>query len=149
MHTNISRRHFLQVIVATGAVSALPGCNGGGDSSPEAFGDVGAGNVSELAVGSIQAVSNAPAYIARDASGLYAMTSTCTHAGCDMIASGAITSQGIACHCHGSVFDKNGNVVTGPANSALAHFAVSVDAAGAITVHGGQTVAQSERTAVA
>lgn len=148
MMNQVSRRHFLQVIAAVGAVSALPGC-GSGNASAEAFGDVSAGSVSELSVGTVKAIPNAPAYIARDASGLYAMTSTCTHAGCDMIASGSISNQGIVCNCHGSVFDKDGNPKSGPAQSALEHFAVSVDASGNITVHGGTSVSQAERIAVA
>jgi len=147
MTTHVSRRHFLQIIAATGAAGAISAC-GHSDASPESFGDVPAGNVSALSVGSIQAVPKAPAYVARDANGIYAMTSTCTHAGCDMIASGSVSASGIHCNCHGSVFDKDGNVTSGPANAALAHFEVSVDTTGAITVHGGKTVSQSTRVSV-
>jgi Rieske Fe-S protein len=147
--TKVSRRLFLKVIVATGAASAWGGCGGGNGAGAEAFGDASAGNSADLPVGSIRAVANAPAFIGRDQDGLYAMTSTCTHAGCDMIASGSITAQGIDCHCHGSVFDKNGNVISGPANSPLEHFAVSVDPSGAMTVHGGTQVPQSSRTPIA
>jgi cytochrome b6-f complex iron-sulfur subunit len=145
----VSRRLFLKLVVASSAASALGGCGGGGGTSAEAFGDASAGNVSDLPVGSIRAVPNAPAFIARDQDGLYAMTSTCTHAGCDLIASGVITAQGIDCRCHGSVFDKDGSVVSGPATNPLEHFAVSVDPSGAITVHGGTQVSQSTRTPIA
>ena len=149
MLTNISRRHFLQVVAAAGAATALTGCGSGNNGSAEAFGDASAGNVSALAVGRLEAVPNTPAFIGRDADGLYAMTATCTHAGCDMISAGSITAQGIVCNCHGSVFDKDGSVISGPAKSALEHFAVTVDASGNITVHGGSSVSQATRTPVA
>jgi hypothetical protein len=46
------------------------------------------------------------------------------------------------------MFDVDGNVTRGPANEALAHFAVTADASGNLTVHTGQTVAASTRLAV-
>jgi Rieske Fe-S protein len=96
----------------------------------------------------MQALSDAPAILARDENGLYAMTSTCTHQGCDMIHDGSVTNSAISCDCHGSRFDINGNPVAGPANAPLQHFAVSIDASGAITVHGGTDVSSSTRVPV-
>jgi Rieske Fe-S protein len=85
-------------------------------------------------------------YVGRDAGGLYAMSSIFTHLGCDM---GSFTAPtGPYCGCHGGQFDANGNVVYGPARSALPHYPVSVDSAtGAVTVDGTQVVAQSARVA--
>jgi nitrite reductase/ring-hydroxylating ferredoxin subunit len=100
-------------------------------------------------VGDLQAVSGAPAIIARDPGGLYAMTSTCTHEGCDMLREGSVSRDGVYCSCHGSTFDVNGKAVSGPAHGTLAHFAVSVDRQGLITVHGGTSVPAETRTAVA
>ena len=77
----------------------------------------------------------------------YAMTSTCTHAGCDMIADGRVNAQGVMCGCHNSRFDPNGRVKSGPARQPLQHFAVSVDSAGVVTVHGAEPVSASQRTA--
>ena len=107
------------------------------------FGDVSAGNVSELAVGQVTAIPGAPACVGRDAGGIYAMTLTCTHQGCQT----SVLGHQIACPCHGSVFDTNGNVVSGPAQDPLQHFAVTVDGSGAITVHGGTEVGQGVRVA--
>jgi Rieske Fe-S protein len=109
------------------------------------FGDAPAGNVSDTSVGMLADVPNAPAILARDAQGLYAMTNTCTHEGCDVAPSSGST---LYCSCHGSRFDDNGAVLHGPASSPLVHFAVIVDAAGAITVQGGTRVAAGVRTAV-
>lgn len=125
----------------------LAGCSAP-SGAPQAFGDVGAGNVSALAVDSIASVPNAPAIVGRDAAGVYAMTSICTHQGCDMNVDGTITSSGVLCQCHGSRFDLQGNPVSGPANTPLEHYAVTVDATGEITIHGGTTATEITRTAV-
>ena len=143
---NPSRRCFLKVV---GVSSALGGfaCSSG-SAAPEAFGDVSAGNVSSVSVGTLQAVSGAPVILGRDTHGLYAMTSTCTHEGCDMIHDGTISNSGAYCDCHGSRFDVNGKAIAGPASGTLQHFAVSVDANGEITVHGGSSVDSTVRVAV-
>ena len=142
-----SRRLFLHSSCAVGmAVGCGAPIQGGSD--PQSFGSVSAGNVSALPAGSLEAVSGEPLIIGRDAQGLYAMTSTCTHAGCDMTLYGDVTPQGVYCGCHGSRFDANGNVMRGPASAPLSHFAVAVDASGNITVDGTEQVAASVRTKV-
>ncbi len=54
-----------------------------------------------------------------------ALTSICTHTGCDNAwsFSGAI----LTCGCHGSRFDTSGNVLNGPANAPLASFEVALE----------------------
>ena len=143
-----TRRCFLRVAGTTSLLGAIPACAASGDSAPEPFGDVAAGNVSALDIGALQAISGAPAIIGRDAGGLYAMTATCTHEGCNMLHNGSVRSDGVYCSCHGSLFDANGNPVSGPAHGALAHFAVSVDMTGLITVHGGSAESAAARTPV-
>ncbi|MEO8899893.1 MAG: Rieske (2Fe-2S) protein [Polyangiaceae bacterium] len=135
------RRTFLKVLAA----APLLACSSG-SGDPQSFADVPAGNVTATSVGSLTVIPNAPAILGRDEGGLYAMTITCTHEGCDVTPSGT----GLVCPCHNSRFDANGAVLQGPAGSPLTHFAVSVDAmTGAITAHGGSTVAASVRTTVA
>ena len=112
------------------------------------FGVIAAGNASELAVGQIKVVPGAPAAIARDAQGVYAMTLVCTHAGCDISTQGSVSASGIVCDCHGSRFDVDGNVVAGPASSPLQHYQVSADAGGNLTIDGNVPVASSARLAV-
>lgn len=132
------RRYFLKVLAAT----PLLACSGN-SGAPASFGVVSAGNVSTTTVGSLTVVPGAPAILARDAGGLYALTITCTHEGCDVSPSGST----LYCPCHGSRFDDNGAVLQGPAGSPLVHFAVTVDANGAVTIDGSKQVAASVRVA--
>ena len=140
-----TRRRFLAV-VSTGTVATLAACSGAnGGVGPDSFGDVSAGLVVDLPVGTIKPIPGAPAFVARDGMGLYALTMTCTHNGCGV----TVVGSGFHCYCHGSDFDMNGAVRQGPAPDPLAHFAVDVDAAGNITVHGGTQVGADVRRAVA
>ncbi len=53
-----------------------------------------------------------------------ALTSICTHEHCTV---GYQSSQNrFVCPCHGSIYDINGNVLQGPAPSALAKYTVSI-----------------------
>lgn len=140
------RRRFVEIVagsvVATGAVA----CSSAAE--PESFGDVPAGNIKDLVIGSVVALHGVPGCIACDAKGVYAMTLTCTHEGCDMGSEGTVTASRISCACHGSVFDATGAVVRGPAKEPLQHFAVSADAQGNLTVHGGSAVDANVRLSV-
>lgn len=116
---------------------------------PVSFGSsLAAGNIADLAVSSIRIVAGQPVCIARDAGGVYAMTLTCTHAGCDIGTTGMVTWQELVCGCHGSVFDADGKVLSGPATQPLDHFAVTIDSAGNLTIHGDQIVDASQRLSV-
>jgi Rieske Fe-S protein len=139
---SLPRRRFLGLAGA----AALCGCSSA--VGPVQFGDVAAGSVSALPVGTLRPLPSAPACIGRDAQGVYAMTLTCTHAGCDIGQNGTVSSRGLFCGCHGSQFDANGAVVSGPATQPLDHFAVSIDSAGNLTVHGGRVVGAGERLSV-
>ena len=146
-----SRRHFLKVLAGAATLPSIAaaGCSANGASTgPLSFGDAPAGNVKSIANPSLSPIPNQPAAIGRDAGGLYAMTLTCTHQGCDIGETGTVSTSGLQCGCHGSTFDANGNVTGGPAQMPLAHFAVSVDESGNVTVHGGQEVDSSTRTKV-
>jgi Rieske Fe-S protein len=145
------RRRFLK-LVGTGAVGlatiGLGGCGpqGGSNGASEITGPVAAGNVSELSPGGAKVLSDHPVVVLLDAGGVYAMTTICTHAGCDMRDNGNVDSSGLGCNCHGSSFDANGAVTRGPARQALKHYAVEIDSAGEMTVRGDQIVAASTRT---
>ncbi len=112
------------------------------------FGVVSAGSASALAVGDVKVVPGASAAIARDAQGVYAMTLVCTHAGCDMSLDGLVSASGIDCTCHGSRFDVDGNVLSGPASSPLQHYQVTADAQGNLTIDGNAPVPATTRLAV-
>lgn len=143
-----TRRHFLEVVSVGGAAVFACGCTSGGPSGePEGFGDVSAGLVSDLPAGTMRRVPGQPVLIARDAEGVYAMTNTCTHQG-TAIPAPLSSTQVLVCPNHGSRFDRNGAVVMGPATLPLVHYAVEIDAAGNITVHGGTQVGAAVRVAV-
>ena len=143
----VGRRRFLVLAGASVGAAGVVGC-GPSAVQPASVGDVTAGNISSLPVGSLRALNGEPACIGRDSGGVYAMTLTCTHAGCDIGATGDVSPSGLFCGCHGSRFDANGNVLSGPAPSPLDHFAVSMDASGNLTIHGGQVVDAGQRLAV-
>jgi cytochrome b6-f complex iron-sulfur subunit len=140
----LTRRRFLAL---AGATAAVGGCSSSA-ASPAQVGDVQAGRVSQLAVVSLSVVGTEPVCIGRDAAGVYAMTLTCTHAGCDIGQSGTVSAQGLFCGCHGSEFDVDGNVTRGPATQPLAHFDVTIDASGNLTIHSDQVVDASQRLTV-
>ena len=121
---------------------ALPSCLNPTGSPPT--GPVAAGNVSALAVGSMLVMSNV--VVARDASGVYAMSGVCTHAGCLVDDSSNTIAAGLYCPCHGSKFDGDGAVTHGPASTPLQHYAVTVAADGSLTVDGSQPVSADTRT---
>jgi len=139
-----TRRRFLAVV---GVASATGACSAA-TIPPAQVGDVPAGNVDQLPVGSLVVVGTEAVCIGRDAGGIYAMTLTCTHAGCDIGETGTVSPEGLLCGCHESEFDPNGNVVRGPATKPLDHFDVSADASGNLTIHGGEIVTASQRLRV-
>ncbi|MDW8287320.1 MAG: Rieske (2Fe-2S) protein, partial [Flammeovirgaceae bacterium] len=53
-----------------------------------------------------------------------ALTSVCTHTGCDR--NWTYSNNALTCTCHGSRFSTTGAVLQGPATQPLRQFAVSV-----------------------
>ena len=127
-----TRRHFLKVLGASASFVVACGDNGG---QSEASGTFAAGNVSALSVGTIKAIDGQPLVIARDAGGIYAMSTICTHEQCDMNGGdGHISNTELVCTCHSSHFDANGNRTAGPASGQLKHYKVTMDASGELTI---------------
>ena len=58
----------------------------------------------------------------RDDSGFYALSLVCTHLGCTV----TVTEDALSCPCHGSRFDRQGTVLTGPADRTLVRMKVEV-----------------------
>lgn len=83
-------------------------------------------------------------FVCSDGNGIYAMTSVCTHQGCDV--SFVNAGAGFACPCHGSKYDFNGAVTMGPAPDPLKHFAVCVDQSGNAWVDTNKVVPANTRT---
>jgi len=71
-----------------------------------------------------------------DADGVAAISMVCTHLGCVV----AKTNDGFSCPCHGSHFDRDGNVTAGPAPRGLRWLEVSETADGRLAVDAGREV---------
>jgi cytochrome b6-f complex iron-sulfur subunit len=72
------------------------------------------------------------AYVIGAPGGVYALSAVCTHLGC--ITRYRSDENAIACPCHGSRFDLEGDVVNGPAPRPLPWLDVQTDAAGNLVV---------------
>ena len=82
-------------------------------------------------------------FLIKDATGIYAMTTVCTHMGCTV---GLPIGTQITCPCHGSQYSLTGANLLGPAVSPLVHFSVTEAAPGGmLVVNTAQTVAASVR----
>jgi nitrite reductase/ring-hydroxylating ferredoxin subunit len=58
----------------------------------------------------------------RNEGGFYALSLVCTHLGCTV----TVTEDALSCPCHGSRFDRQGAVLTGPADRALVRMKVEL-----------------------
>ena len=135
MHNQVKRRTLLIAGLALG-------CGPMGGSLPS---EIAAGSASSVQAGTLTALVGQGVAIGRDAGGIYALSLICTHQGCDISSSGSVSASSIQCFCHGAVFDAQGNVLRGPAQFPLVHFAVSEDAAGQLTIHTNEQVSPSTR----
>ncbi len=86
--------------------------------------------------------------VGRDAGGLYAMTSLCTHASCDLRTNGTVSGGQLMCGCHGSKYTLDGTRVSGPAPASLAHLKLTVNADKTISVDPNEKVDAGLRTPV-
>lgn len=65
-------------------------------------------------------------FIFRQPEGLFAVSSICTHLGCNV--RWDLDEPGFDCPCHGSRFDKDGKNVSGPAPKPLKWYQLSINA---------------------
>ena len=73
------------------------------------------GKVSDFPVGAYTYLSDHKVYVYRDHEKMQVISAVCTHLGCTV----KYTDQGFECPCHGSCYTKKGEVISGPAPSAL------------------------------
>jgi Rieske Fe-S protein len=78
----------------------------------------------------------------RDAQGVYAVSTICTHLGCVV----KPNAEGFECPCHGSRFAADGSVIRGPAPRALPWLKCSLSG-GSITVDEGAVVPPGTKVA--
>lgn len=75
------------------------------------------GRVEDFPPDSVTFLEEYRLFIFRRPEGLYAVTSVCSHLGCNVRWEGE--DERFDCPCHGSMFDKNGKVTRGPAPKPL------------------------------
>ena len=63
--------------------------------------------------------------VMRAGNDIIALSLVCTHLGCTV----SVTPEGMVCPCHGSRFDRNGRVLSGPAERSLPRLTVEQDGA--------------------
>ena len=138
------RRRFLHVIGASAVTLALPACGpgvdtsgagGGGSTSTTSTGtgscgplppDFSVGELSHFGVLGVYGILKTSVLIGRDEEGLFALSSLCSHLGCDLNTQGTFSETGIVCKCHGSKYDNDGNVVDGPAAKPLKAYGLAL-----------------------
>jgi Rieske Fe-S protein len=143
-----SRRRFLKLAV----VVPLSGCipeeevdeetPDSEDPTPAGPGPVSedpveAGHIDDLDENSLQPVDGFRLALGRDQDGIWAVSTHCTHLGCDIsdrATNGIIDFGGIECGCHGSRYDRDGDVQNGPSVRDLGNYAVEILADGSILV---------------
>jgi len=91
-----------------------------------------AGSPAEYTEGTVRFNKEQKAYVLGASGGIYALSAVCTHLGC--ITRFLSDEKCIACPCHGSRFDLEGNVIHGPAPRPLPWLEVQADAAGNLVV---------------
>ena len=91
-----------------------------------------AGNPDLYPENSVTFLQDQQVYIVRTAAGFYAVSAVCTHLGC--ITRWNAEANMIACPCHGSKFQPNGQKNGGPAPRPLPHYAINLTADGELQV---------------
>lgn len=97
-------------------------------------GEVNAGNVGDVQVGDIRIVQEGKFYLSRVPEGFLALWWKCPHLGCtvpwkpDDPSMDQIQNRGrFNCPCHGSIYDRYGQIVSGPAPRPMDLFPIRID----------------------
>jgi cytochrome b6-f complex iron-sulfur subunit len=115
-------------------------------------GSVAAGNAAELELGDVKMIREGKFYVARVPEGFIALYWRCPHLGCtvpwapnDPAMPGppdggdlefADTGR-FKCPCHGSIYNRYGQIIQGPAPRPMDRFPLQIDTTGKITVETG------------
>jgi Rieske Fe-S protein len=129
----LNRRQFL---LLTAGAGALTGCQTGGDGGASAMPQmeriVNAGPAGNYAANGVyDSFRDQGFFVVRQDGKLFALSAICTHKFCKLRAE---TNHSFYCKCHGSTFDPNGRVTTGPAKRDLPIYTATVDEQGQLQV---------------
>jgi len=134
-----SRRYFLEIIgvgsigVAAAGSLALTAAYLSPNVVKEPATKFKIGSPDNYPPGSVTFVQDKKVYVVHTKEGeFYTLSATCTHLGC--IANWKEEEGIIACPCHGSKFDRAGNVIHGPAPKPLPHYSITLDDQGLLVV---------------
>jgi cytochrome b6-f complex iron-sulfur subunit len=125
-------------------------------------GTVPAGTVSDYALGDVKIIREGKFYVARVPEGFLALYWKCPHLGCtvpwadqDPAMPGppgagdlAFTDKGrFKCPCHGSIYNRYGQIIQGPAPRPMDLFPLKIDGTGKIQVETGPSKVVSRKEA--
>jgi len=86
-------------------------------------------------------IKDADIFIHRDYQGIRAVSAVCTHLGCILEPS----DDGFVCPCHGSCYDFDGKVVSGPAPTPLVWYPIEVATDGRLVVNKRHRVSSNDK----
>ncbi len=96
-------------------------------------GEVNAGAVADMKIGDVKLVNEGKCYVSRVPEGVLALWWKCPHLGCtvpwkpnDPSEDSLAGSGRFNCPCHGSIYDRYGNIVFGPAPRPMDLFQVAI-----------------------
>jgi cytochrome b6-f complex iron-sulfur subunit len=116
----ISRRQFLiwtAVALVTGRRALADGGHAGGSAALRTDRVINAGAVGQYAAdGLYDKFRDQGFFVVRKGEKLFVISSSCTHRRCKLTAE---SNRSFYCPCHGSKFDPDGKVTTGPARRDL------------------------------
>ncbi len=135
--STLSRRDFLKLL--TNGLLTLSGLLGLGmilrflGYTPKTVrrSQLDLGPADRYPLGSRTPIPSVPALLIHEESGFRALSLVCTHLGCTV----ETNAEGFACPCHGSRFDRAGQVTHGPAGAPLAWLRVEVNDEGNVIVY--------------
>lgn len=124
-----------------GGVTGPDAGSGSSSATCPSSGATDVGLASSFAMNTAKYFSTGHFFVVRDAGGLYALTSRCTHSGCDVSAE----SNDFYCPCHGATFSLVGDPLSGPVYKGLVHYEMCTLANGHVGVVKSVVVAKTER----
>ncbi|GAB4410262.1 MAG: Rieske 2Fe-2S domain-containing protein [Thermodesulfovibrionales bacterium] len=94
------------------------------------------GKPENFPAGTVKKIDEKNLFVFADEGGVYAITAVCQHLGCIVFT----TEWGFQCPCHGSKYDKDGNVIAGPAPRGLPWFEITQNVDGTLVVDAAKEV---------
>ena len=138
---NFIRRAALTLASAAGAVLGISMLKQITRGKARSSRRVKVGELSDFPVDNYTFIEDQKIFIYRDHEGIKAVSAVCTHLGCIV----QHTEDGFECPCHGSCYDEEGEVTSGPAPTALAWYKVEKSADGNFIVDLDQKTEASEK----